>query len=120
MLSKASNSYSNYLKLPNEDFETKVKGTIAPIETHQPNMADYGSTQEQVEDVKLDFDIFLERRSKPLEYRIASSIAAQSLENMFRELALVLGRLDNVMNRFKRSDTNLYNGYIASRKTIDK
>lgn len=85
-----------------------------------PEMEDYGATQEQIDDVKLDIDLFLEQRGKPRAYRVASRVATQNLEELFQTATPLLNKLDNVLKRFKRSNVSFYNGYIAARQVIDK
>ena len=119
LLAVVSNSMSDYYKLPNEAFETKVKSMIELIETHVKAMADYGMTQEMINDVKLHFDLFAEQRGKPRAYKIASRIATQDLEELFKKVTTITRKLDNVMKRFKRSNVSFYNGYLAARTIVD-
>ena len=115
----AANSYSDYFKLPNEDFETKTKNVIALLETHTDAMADYGMTAAQIDDVKLNFDEYQTKRGKPRSYQIASKIATQSIDDLFKVAADFISRLDKVMKRFKRSNTTFYSGYQAARQVIE-
>ena len=55
---RASNSTTDYVRLPNEDFEIKVKQVIGLLETNLEAMADYGMSEEQLKDVKADYDQF--------------------------------------------------------------
>lgn len=64
LLAKATNSYSDYFSLSNENFEIKVKNMIALIENNVQNATEYGSSADQVEDVKTSFNSWLERRGK--------------------------------------------------------
>ena len=119
LASIVSNSMSNYYRLPDERFETKVKNVIAAIETHFKAMADYGMTQEMLDDVKLQFDLFSEARGKPRAYKVESRIATQDLETLFKEATTVIEKLDKVIKRFKRSNAPFYNGYLAARTLVD-
>ena len=119
LLSAVSNSMSDYYKLPNEVFETKVKNVIETMEAHIEAMADYGMTQQMIEDVKLQFNEFEEKSGKPSTYRIASRIATQDLEGLFKDATTVTEKLDKVMKRFKRSNASFYNGYLAARTVVD-
>ena len=119
LLAVVNNSMSDYYKLPNEAFETKVKNMIELIETHVRAMAGYGMTQEMINDVKLQLNLFAEQRGKPRAYKVASRIATQDLEELFKEATTVTGKLDKVMKRFKRSSTSFYNGYLAARTVVD-
>lgn len=120
LLSLASNASSDYLRLPNEEFETKTKNMIDLVEEHAESMADYGMTVVQIDDVKLSFGIFQDKRGKPRSYRIASQVATRDLEELVAEGMTTVGRLDKVLKRFKRSNTTFYNGYLAARIIIDK
>jgi hypothetical protein len=119
LLSAVSNSISDYYKLPNEVFEIKVKNVIKTMEAHIEAMADYGMTQEMIEDVKLQFNEFEEKSGKPRTYQIASRIATQDLEGLFKDAITVTEKLDKVMKRFKRSSASFYKGYLAARTVVD-
>jgi hypothetical protein len=119
LLSMVSNTMTDYYQLPNEDFETRVKNVIEIMETHIEAMADYGMTQGMIDDVKWQFDAFEETRGKPRAYRIASSVATQDLQELFKDAITVAERLDKVMKRFKRSDASFYKGYLAARTVVD-
>ena len=119
LLSALSNSMSDYYKLPNEAFETKVKNVIEIIEANIKAMKDYGLTQEMVDDVKLQFNEFEAKSGKPATYRIASRIATQDLEGLFKDAITATNKLDKVMKRFKRSSVSFYNGYLAARTIVD-
>ena len=120
LLSKTANSYSDYFKLANEDFEIKVKNVIDIADQHLEVTADYGANAAQLDDVKADLNLFLERRGKPRAYQIASRTATLNLEDLFKEVTVILKKLDNVMTRFKRSNVAFYNGYTAARVIVDK
>lgn len=119
LLVQASNSMSDYLRLPNEEFEVKTKHVIQLLETHVDGMADYGLTQNQIDDVKLTFGSFQDKRNKPRSYQIASRVATQSISDLLTEGVSVLEKLDRVMKRFKRSNATFYLGYLAARTVID-
>ncbi|MDE0472771.1 MAG: hypothetical protein OXH57_12610 [Ekhidna sp.] len=116
---RANNAKSDYFRLPNEDFEIKVKQVIGLLETHLKAMADYGMSEEQLKDVKLDYDQFLVLRGKPRSYRVASSAATQDLATLFREGTIATEKLDRVMKRYRRANANFYNGYVAARRVVD-
>ena len=115
---QAANTSTDYFRLPNEEFETKTKNVIALLEDHVADMGDYGLTQEQIDDAKLSFDNYQSQRGKPRSYQIASRIATQSMDELFKEAGIYLTKLDKVLNRFKRSNTPFYNGYQAARQVI--
>ena len=119
LLSMVSNTMTSYYQLPNEAFETKVKSVIEVMETHVKAMKDYGMTQGMIDDVKLQFDLFGELRGKPRAYRVASRVATQDLEGLFKDAITITQKLDNVMKRFKRSNVSFYNGYLAARTVVD-
>lgn len=119
LLSKATNSTSDYFRLSNEDFEIKTKNTIDLLEGHVENMADYGMSADQVEEVKTTFALFQDKRGVPRSYQIQSRIATQSLVDLFTEVSKNLTRLDNVLKRFKRSNASFYLGYTAARTIIN-
>lgn len=118
LLSIASNSVSDYSRLPNEDFEIKVKNMINTLEIHLPEMADYGFSVDQLNTVKVDFNEFQQKRGKPREYKISSKVATLQLKDLFSEVAGVFTKLDKVLRRFKLTNPSFYNGYKASRKVI--
>ena len=119
LLAMVSNTMSNYYQLPNEAFETKVKSVIGLMEPHVKAMADYGMTQAMIDDVKLQFNLFGKVTGKPRAYQVASRIATQDLEGLFKNAVTTTKKLDNVMKRFKRSNISFYNGYLAARTVLD-
>lgn len=119
LLVKASNSKSDYLRLPNEDFETMTSNVIDLLEDHVDDMADYGLTQDQVDDVKLDFGAYQDMRGKPRSYQIASRSATQNIESLMDDGTKTLEKLDRVMKRFKRSNASFYSGYLSARTIVD-
>ena len=119
LLARASNSKRDYIRLPHEDFETKTKNMIDLLEANVAEMGDYGFTQEQIDDAKLSFGTYQDRRGKPRSYQIASRIATTSIDDLMKEATVVLEKLDRVMKRFKRSNTTFYSGYVAARTIVD-
>ncbi len=119
LITRVGNSKSEYLRLPHEDFETKTKNIIDLLEEHVGDMADYGLTQDQIDDVKLTFGSFQDKRNKPRSYQIASRIATQSITDLIREGSNALEKLDRVMKRFKRSNSTFYHGYTAARSIVN-
>lgn len=119
LLSRSSNSRSDYLRLPHEDFETKTRNMIDLLESNVADMSDYGFTQDQIDDVKLSLNLFQNRRGKPRSYQIASRVATTDIEELMREATVVLDKIDRVMKRFKRTNSIFYNGYLAARTIIN-
>lgn len=119
LLSKVSNSMSDYYQLPDEDFETKSKNVIDLLQAHVADMADYGMSQEQLDDIKLQFNQFEEKSGKPRAFQIASRIATESLDDLFKESTVISSKLDKVMNRFKRSHASFHKGYVAARSIVN-
>ena len=115
---QASNSTTDYYSLSHEDFEIKAKQVVGLLETHLAAMADYGMTAEQIEDAKLDVDEFLAKRGKPRAYQVASRVATQDIDQLFKDGTAVTEKLDRVLKRFKRANASFYNGYIAARKVV--
>lgn len=118
LMVQASNSKSDYLRLPNEDFETKASHVIDLLEGNVANMADYGLSQDQIEDVKLDFGTYQDKRGMPRSYKIASRSATQTIETLMDEGSQLLEKLDRVMKRFKRSNASFYTGYLSARTIV--
>jgi len=115
---QSANSTSDYFELPNEDFEIKVKQVITLLESYLAAMADYGMTTPQIDDVKLDFDQYLTSRGKPRAYQVASRVATQDIDSLFKEGTAVTEKLDKVLKRFQRANASFYNGYLAARKIV--
>ncbi|MEP2024551.1 MAG: hypothetical protein ABJH98_12660 [Reichenbachiella sp.] len=118
LLSQSTNSASDYFRLANEDFEIKTKNVIDLLDGHVADMADYGMSAEQIEEVKTSFAIFQDKRGVPRSYQIQSRVATQDLAALFDEVNKTLTRLDNVLKRFKRSDPAFYVGYDAARHVV--
>ncbi|MEO1255275.1 MAG: hypothetical protein AAFY41_10375 [Bacteroidota bacterium] len=119
LLAQADNSKSDYLRLPNEDFETKVKNVIKLLEEHVAEMEEYGLTQDQIDDVKLSFGSYQDKRGLPRTYQVASRQATESIETLVADGMEALNKLDKVMKRFKRSNSSFYTGYEAARTIVD-
>ncbi|RED97032.1 hypothetical protein [Marinoscillum furvescens] len=115
---QADQSKSDYFRLPNEDFELKTKSMLSLIAHHLPDMTDYGMSSELLDEVKSSMDKFLELRGKPREFRIASTRATKSLEDLFAEGKQLVRRMDKVMKLFKHSNPSFYRGYQAARTLI--
>ena len=114
-------SANSFVKMRNEDFIIGVKEVIDETEKIQPVLtAEYGLTVEQVEDIKIDYNRFLELKDLPRGYKVASRVATTELEVLFDQASNVLSeQLDKLMKLFKRRDPNFYNGYIAARVIVD-
>ncbi|MEO9483138.1 MAG: hypothetical protein ABJG47_06820 [Ekhidna sp.] len=119
LLVKASNSKSDYLRLPNEEFENKTRSVIELLEANVSLMGDHGLTQDQIEDVKLMFGTYQDKRGKPRSYRIASRSATKNIAELLDVADDALERLDRVMKRFKRSNASFYIGYLTARTIVD-
>ena len=116
---QADNSKTDYIRLPNEDFETKVKNVISLLEANVGEMADYGLTQDQIEDAKISFGTYQDKRGIPRSYQVASKQATQTIEELMKEADDMLDKLDKVLKRFRRSDARFYVGYEAARTIVD-
>ncbi|KOH44980.1 hypothetical protein NC99_21050 [Sunxiuqinia dokdonensis] len=120
--SKMAASYSDLNEMRNGDFIPKIKEVITEVETHKEVLvAEYGVTEEQIEDLKADLNRFLEMNGEPRAYQIASTQATKSLAELFSEAHDILTtKLDKVMKIFKRRDPEFYNGYLAARVVVDR
>jgi len=120
--SKMAASYWDLKNLRNGDFVPKIKELIAMAEAHKEVLvAEYGVTEEQIEDLKADLNRFLEMNGEPRAYQIASVQATKSLAELFSEAHDILTtKLDKVMKIFKRRDPDFYNGYLAARVIVDR
>lgn len=117
---KANKSYSDFYRLPNQEFITSVKETISLLTENLSQLADYGTTETQLDDLKASFDRFLAISGQPRQYRIASKTATSSLEEAFTAITdLLNNQLDKLMKSFKRTQSNFYSGYQASRIIVD-
>lgn len=116
---QAQNAYSDYFRLSHEEFEVKTRNVIALLDAHVAAMADYGMTEEMINEVKASFNTFQEMRGKPRAYQVASRIATSTLDSYFTEGNKVLKRMDNVLKRFKRSNPGFYTGYQAARLIVN-
>ena len=119
LLSKATNSQSDYFRLSHEDFEIKTKNVIALLDSHVDAMTDYGMSAAQIEEVKTSFDLFQDKRGKPRAYQIASRVATSDLNALFSEANTLVERLDKVLKRFKRANASFYQGYTAARTIVN-
>lgn len=118
LLAKAANTKSDYLRLPHEEFESKVKNMLALLDVHVGDMADYGATTDMLNDVKQTFGSFQQQRGKPRSYQIASRTATASIKDTLNEASDLVVKLDKVMKRFRRANASFYHGYQAARKVV--
>ncbi len=118
LLAQASNTVTDYFSLTNEDFEIKTKNMIDLLDASVAEMADYGMTAPQLEEVKTSFGLFQDKRGTPRSYRIASKVATSDLVTLFAEANITVNRLDKVLKRFKRSNASFYQGYLAARTIV--
>lgn len=117
---KMAASYSELYQMRNADFIPAIKTIVEAAEAHLEVLSEYGITAEQVEDLKTDFDGFLEINGQPRAFRVASVQATKDLELFFSEANDILdNKLDKVMSIFKRRDPGFYNGYQAARVIVD-
>lgn len=117
---KMAASYSELFQMRNADFIPAIKTIVEAAEAHLEVLSEYGITAEQVEDLKTDFDGFLEINGQPRAFRVASVQATKDLELFFSEANDILdNKLDKVMSIFKRRDPGFYNGYQAARVIVD-
>ena len=61
LLSTTSNSMTDYYRLSNEEFETRVQSVIQLLEANLGAMGDYGMTQDLIDEVKVYFNEFEEK-----------------------------------------------------------
>lgn len=119
--SRMSDSYTNLFTLKNEDFKVKVAEIITETGNYKDDLIkDYGLTEAQITDIKADLDRFCDKSNLPRSYRVATTLATKELDSLITEaMDLLNNKMDKVMKIFKRSDTNFYNGYTASRIIVD-
>ncbi|WP_436517626.1 hypothetical protein [Ekhidna sp. To15] len=118
--SKAAKSFRELLRLRNEDFIITINETIELLTDKLEDLVDYGMTIDQITDLKSSMDNFLALHGKPRQYRIASSVATGTLEEVFSQTSELLDlKMDNLMKRFKRSNPSFYQGYLAARVVVD-
>ncbi|MGL1886761.1 MAG: hypothetical protein OCD76_09615 [Reichenbachiella sp.] len=118
LLVQAVNSTTDYFRLTHEDFEIKTKNMLDLLTTEVDKLSDYGLSNAQLDDAKQSYDNFSTMRGKPRAFQVASRVATMGLLELFEEGDKVLGRLDNILKRFKRSNTAFYNGYQAARFVV--
>ncbi|WP_462253382.1 hypothetical protein [Ekhidna sp.] len=119
LLEAASNSKADYLRLPGEEFENMTRNIIDLLEENVDNMSDYGMTKDQIEDAKLLFCAYQDEKGRPRFYEIAARSDAKDLNDFLFKGKNVMTRLDNVMKRFRKSNTDFYLGYLSARTIQD-
>lgn len=80
---KAAKTLTDLFRMRNEEFITALKELIALLEPELENLADYGVSAAQLDELKASFDRFLSLNGQPRQYRIASRQATQALEELF-------------------------------------
>ncbi|MCM5662182.1 hypothetical protein [Galbibacter mesophilus] len=118
--SRADKSFTDLFRLPNTDFITVIHEIIDLLSLHLEALADYGVTDNQIQDFKNSFDAFLVFRGLPRQYRIKETRATKDLETIFKEATdLLNNKLDKVIKVLKRKEPSFYNGYNAARVIVD-
>lgn len=118
LFTQSANTHADYVKLPNDSFASKVCQVISLLERHVAEMADYGINSEQIEDAKLSFNTYQRKLGKPLSYNFDSRIVTHDQDGLFKEANIYLQKLDNVMQRFRRSNVQFFIGYRSARQVI--
>lgn len=117
---KMSASMSELLDLRNQEFILKADEVVFEAEKNLTALAaEYGVTQEQVNDLKGDTDAFRSLNGMPRKYKIESVVQTQDLKVLFTEANQLLVKMDKLMKMFKKRDTSFYNGYVAARNIIN-
>ncbi len=120
LLEKSNKSFSDFNRLPYQDFQTVVKETIQLLDDNLASLADYGVSEDQVTDLKNSFDDFMSISGEPRLYKVASVQATKAHEDLFTQASdLLKSKLDRLMKRYKTANTNFYNGYVASRVLVN-
>ena len=118
LLAQAQNSRTDYLRLPHEDFATKVREVIRLLEANEEALADYGITGAQLEEVKTSLGQFQEQRGKPRQYQVSSSAATGEIATLIRAGSTACEKLDRVLKRFRSANASFYRGYTSARKIV--
>lgn len=117
---KAKKSYTNLLKLSNQDFQTVINETIELLQEKVDSLSDYGISTEHIEDLKASFNDYVKISVEPRLYRVASSQATKALEELFLQAnSILVDKLDRMIRQFQHVDSNFYNGYLAARVVVD-
>jgi hypothetical protein len=118
---KMAENTSDLFKMKNDDMMRRVKLIIGSATEFQEALTtEYGLNSEQISDLQADYDRFQELNGQPREYQIRSSMATNSLEELFEQAnGLLVAQLDNLMKIFKRRNTNFYHGYLKARMVVD-
>ena len=114
-------SASDLYKTDNQTFAMRIKEIVDEATKHIDILkSEYGVTDEQVEDLKMDLDHFEAINNLPRSYQIISKVATSNLDDLFKEANQVLeGQLDKRMKIFKRRDPSFYKGYLAARVVVN-
>lgn len=85
----------------------------------QEALAEYEVTPEEIAAFKTSIDLF----STTMEAREASPASASALRKTllkhFTDASVLLGRIDELMKRFRTKDSEFYNGYKSARTVKD-
>ena len=114
-------SASDLFNADNQTFAMRIKEIVDEATKNIDVLkSEYGATDEQVEDLKMDLDHFESINNLPRSYQITSRVATSNLDELFKEANQVLeGQLDRRMKIFKKRDPNFYKGYLAAREVVN-
>jgi uncharacterized membrane-anchored protein YhcB (DUF1043 family) len=114
-------SATDLFSIDNQTFALRIKEIIDEVTKYiDPVKSEYGVTDEQVEDLRLDLDHFESINNLPRSYQIASKVATSDMDELFKKANKVLeDQLDKRMKIFKRRDPAFYKGYLAARVVVN-
>ncbi|SFD93798.1 hypothetical protein [Thermophagus xiamenensis] len=114
-------SKTDIIKAREADVESIVAPLIEKVRSNLENLADYGVTEEMINEVETTLDDFKALIGKPREIRNSVFAAINSLDELFDKTSDLLKKsLDGLMLRYQLSDPVFYDEYSRARVIVDQ
>jgi hypothetical protein len=117
LLEVAGITLSTIMSTKDVDADDVCLNVVEKAKTVLPALADYGTTQVEIDAVTAAITAFTEMIGKPKTAILTNKSYNEQISALFKEADTHLsGELDALMNRFKLTDEVFYNAYHAARK----
>lgn len=112
---------SDVQRLKDTDVEPRTNTILHIVREHLSDLADFGVTQDTVDEVQTTLDEYQALLGKPRSILNKKYVALDTLEQLFGECNQLLDKkMDNMMLRFREVNPEFYDGYQRARTIVDK
>ncbi|MBL7966860.1 MAG: hypothetical protein JNK09_07650 [Prolixibacteraceae bacterium] len=102
------------------DIEPNVKSFLVLVNELMPYLGDYAITNDMVNDAQNALTQFIGLVGVPRTMRVKNSSAKKEMDDLIGETKRLLSeQMDNLMLRFKLTDSEFFNSYTKARAIVD-